>query len=200
MTAKVPQSNQNLKLIETEIGTIASDWKVVPLSKVADKPQYGLTASAAKSGNVQFLRITDITSRGVNWETVPFCSASIKKIDPCRLKSGDIVFARIGATTGKSYLISDPPESVFASYLIRVRAGEELDPSFLIHYFQSSGYWTQVDANKHASLKMGINGSILNKLLLPLPPLPEQKKIAHILSTVQRAIEAQERIIQTCTG
>lgn len=186
-------------LRETEIGTIAPDWEVVPLSEVAEKPQYGLTAKAAKSGNVQFLRITDITSRGVNWSTVPFCSASKKKIDPCRLKSGDIVFARIGATTGKSYLIADPPEAVFASYLIRVRAGERLDPGFLMQYFQSSGYWTQVNANKHASLKLGINGSILNKLLLPLPRLPEQKKIAHILATVQRAIEEQERIIQTTT-
>lgn len=203
MTAKPKQNGLPCQLHsglqETEIGTISPDWKVVPLSEVAENPQYGLTAKAAKSGDVQFLRITDITSRGVNWETVPFCSASINKIDPCRLKPGDIVFARIGATTGKSYLISDPPEAVFASYLIRVRAGEKLDPSFLIHYFQSAGYWKQVDANKHASFKMGINGSILKKLLLPLPPLPEQKKIAHILSTVQRANEEQERIIQTTT-
>lgn len=188
-----------MTLVETEIGTVAPDWKVVPLKDVAEKPQYGLTAKAAKSGDTQFLRITDITDQGVNWVTVPYCSAPKKKIDACRLKSGDIVFARIGATTGKSYMISDPPDAVFASYLIRVRAGEGLEPGFLIQFFQSRGYWQQVDANKHANLKWGVNGSILSELLLPLPPLPEQKKIAHILSTVQRAIEAQERIIQTTT-
>ena len=159
----------------------------------------GLTAKSAKSGDTKFLRITDITDQGVNWATVPFCSAPKKKIDTCRLKSGDIVFARIGATTGKSYMINDPPDAVFASYLIRVRVGNDLEPGFLIHFFQSRGYWQQVDANKHANLKKGVNGSVLSELLLPLPPLPEQKKIAHILSTVQRAIEVQERIIQTTT-
>lgn len=186
-----------MSLIDTKIGTIAPDWKVVRLKDVAEKPQYGLTAKAAKSGDTQFLRITDITDKGVNWTTVPFCSAPKKKADTCRLKSGDIVFARIGATTGKSHMITNPPNAVFASYLIRVRAGEKLEPGFLIQFFQSHGYWQQVDANKHANLKKGVNGSILSELLLPLPPLPEQKKIAHILSTVQRAIQAQERIIQT---
>ncbi len=188
-----------MRLVETNIGTIAPDWKVVPLKDVAEKPQYGLTAKAAKWGDTRFLRITDITDQGVNWATVPFCSAPKKKIDACRLKTGDIVFARIGATTGKSYMITDPPDAVFASYLIRVRPGENLEPGYLIQFFQSKGYWQQVDANKHTNLKKGVNGSILSELLLPLPPLPEQKKIAHILSTVQRAIEAQERIIQTTT-
>ena len=173
-----------MSLVETDIGTIAPGWKVVPLKDVAEKPQYGLTAKAAKSGDTRFLRITDITEQGVNWATVPFCSAPKKKIDPCRLKSGDIVFARIGATTGKSYMITEPPDAVFASYLIRVRAGKDLEPGFLIQFFQSRAYWQQVDANKHANLKKGVNGSILSQLLLPLPPLPEQKKIAHILSTV----------------
>ena len=188
-----------MSLVETEIGSIAPDWKIVRLKDVAEKPQYGLTAKAAISGDTKFLRITDITDQRVNWATVPFCSAPKKKIDTCKLKSGDIVFARIGATTGKSYMISDPPDAVFASYLIRVRVGNDLDPNFLIHFFQSWGYWQQVDANKHANLKKGVNGSILSNLLLPLPPLPEQKKIAYILSTVQRAIEAQERIIQITT-
>jgi len=188
-----------MNLVETEIGTIAPDWKIVSLKDVAEKPQYGLTAKAAKTGDTKLLRITDITEQGVNWTTVPYCSATMKKIDMCRLKSGDIVFVRIGATTGKSYMINDPPDAVFASYLIRVRAGKDLEPGFLIQFFQSRGYWQQVDANKHANLKKGVNGSILSELLLPLPQLHEQKKIAHILSTVQRSIEAQERIIQTTT-
>jgi type I restriction enzyme S subunit len=163
---------------QTEIGPIPKSWEVVPLKRVALKPQYGLTAKAAKSGTTKFLRITDITDEGVNWSTVPFCSGPKKKIDACRLKSGDIVFARIGATTGKSYMITDPPDAVFASYLIRVRASESLEPAFLIQFFQSKGYWQQVDANKHANLKKGVNGSILSEMFVPLPTLEAQKEIA----------------------
>jgi hypothetical protein len=47
MTSKAARSTPRLNLIETEIGTIAPNWKVVPLSEVAEKPQYGLTAKAA---------------------------------------------------------------------------------------------------------------------------------------------------------
>jgi type I restriction enzyme, S subunit len=51
-------------LVETEIGTIALDWKVAPLADICDPPQYGYTASAAEVGNVHLLRITDITKIG----------------------------------------------------------------------------------------------------------------------------------------
>ena len=53
-------------LVETEIGTIAPEWKVAPLEDICESPQYGYTASAAEVGNVHFLRITDITDSGVN--------------------------------------------------------------------------------------------------------------------------------------
>ena len=55
-------------------------------------------------------------------------------------------------------MITDPPDAVFASYLIRVRAVEDLDPGFLIQFFQSRGYWQQVDANKHANLTAMVDG------------------------------------------
>jgi len=178
---------------------VAVGWKRAKLRDVAEKPQYGLTASAAKSGPVQFLRITDIKERGVDWGSVPYCASDDKTINACLLMSGDIVFARIGATTGKSYLINDPPHAVFASYLIRVRTHRDLDPAFLSFFFKSDDYWEQVNANKHANLKKGVNGSILSDLVVPVPPKIEQERIAEVLGTVQQAMEQQERLIRSTT-
>jgi len=182
-------------LKETEIGTIAPEWKITPLGAVCEPPQYGFTASADEKGNVCFLRITDITDSGVKWATVPRCECPVEMVPKYQLASGDIVFARIGATTGKSYLITNPPRSVFASYLIRVRAKREIDSTFLSQFFRSDAYWRQVDAQKNANLKKGVSGSLLKTLLVPVPPLPEQRKIAGVLEVVQRAMEQQERLL-----
>jgi type I restriction enzyme, S subunit len=186
-------------LIETEIGTISANWRVCTLEEVCEPPQYGYTASAEEKGCVRFLRITDITELGVNWDTVPYCNCPETDLPKYLLAYGDIVFARIGATTGKSYLITDPPSAVFASYLIRVRPKKEIDSAFLSHFFRSKAYWQQIDSQKDTNLKKGVNGSLLKKMIVPVPPLLEQRKIAAVLGAVQKAIEQQERIIQTTT-
>ncbi|HEX4773629.1 MAG TPA: restriction endonuclease subunit S [Bryobacteraceae bacterium] len=177
------------------IGPIGDDWALVELDKVAEPPQYGLTASAEKTGNAQLVRITDIDGRNVNWASVPYCNCPTEDLPKYRLESGDILFARIGATTGKSTLVVDPPNAVFASYLIRVRAKQEVDPEFLSHFFQSQAYWLQIDGSKHTNLKKGVNGSVLRRLLVPTPPLAEQRQITRLLSAVQRAVERQKRLI-----
>jgi type I restriction enzyme, S subunit len=167
---------------QTEIGLAPESWDVVELSEVCEKPQYGFTDSASATGNAKFLRITDITEFGVNWKDVPFCNCP--DFSKYELKDGDIVFARIGATTGKSYLINNPPKSVYASYLIRVRCKEEILPEFLIYYFASEHYWKQIDATKGNNLKGGVNGSILSKLLIPKPSITEQMQIANSLKAL----------------
>jgi len=98
-------------------------WPLVTLNNLAEKIDYGLTASAyCDQDGPRFLRITDLQNDSVNWSLVPSCVCSEKDIEQYRLKNGDLVFARTGATTGKSYLLNDAPkDSVFASYLIRVR-------------------------------------------------------------------------------
>jgi type I restriction enzyme S subunit len=176
------EGTKSEKQKQTEIGLGPESWEVVELSDVCEKPQYGFTDSASPKGNAKFLRITDITEFGVNWEDVPFCNCP--DYSKYELKDGDIVFARIGATTGKSYLIHNPPKSVYASYLIRVRCKKEVLPEFLIYYFASEQYWKQIDATKGNNLKGGVNGSILSKLLIPKPSLMEQKKIADTFKSI----------------
>ena len=184
---------------ETQIGSIPVDWDFDILSNYSEKTQYGFTESATDIGNAKFLRITDITEIGVDWSTVPFCNCPETIIDKYILQNNDIVFARIGATTGKSYLIKNPPHAVFASYLIRIRTKEGLFPDFLYYYFNSELYWKQINSQKGNNLKGGVNGSILGNLTIIIPPLSEQHKIANVLSKVQKAIEQQDKLIRTTT-
>jgi type I restriction enzyme S subunit len=181
------------------ISEIPAGWSIKTVADICDKPQYGLTASANSSSDVgpKFLRITDITQSGVNWDKVPYCECQIDQIEKFRLYNNDILFARIGGTTGKSFIVKNPPQSVFASYLIRLRVLSEKDnPYYLYFYFQSPFYWQQINANKDNNLKGGVSASVLTKLKIISPSMNEQEKIAAILFKIQQAIEVQESIIE----
>ena len=165
-------------------------WKKSKLGDIADV-SYGFTAKA--SFDVQgpkFLRITDIQNGLVDWEAVPNCKIEDEKLSKHKLQSGDIVFARTGATTGKSYLIYQPPESVAASYLIRLRIQDDwVLPDYVALYFQSSDYWEHVVKNTSGSAQGGFNASKLASMVVPIPPLPEQKRIVAILDEAFAAID-----------
>ena len=182
---------------QTEIGEIPESWEVVKLGNYCYKPDYGYTESANDSPvGPKFLRITDIQNDVVNWQKVPYCICSQETKEKYLLKTGDIVIARIGATTGKAYIIDDCPEAIFASYLIRVRTKDDLLPVFLAQYFRSNNYWRQIDKSKGGRLKGGVNIPILSHLILPLPPLSEQREIANIFRAIDDKIAALEREVE----
>jgi type I restriction enzyme S subunit len=179
---------------ETEIGEMPEHWEVVRLGEVIKKPQYGFTTSASeKEVGPYFLRITDIQDGKVNWAAVPYCKIDKSDFTKYELKAGDIVIARIGATTGKSYRITECPPAVFASYLIRIRTTNRVDSGFLAYFTDSPLYWQQINASKGGRLKQGVNIPVLKSLVLPLPPVSEQGEIAHILTTADRKIAAEEQ-------
>jgi type I restriction enzyme S subunit len=173
-------------------------WRIKNLGELCEKPQYGFTASAAPEPvGPRFLRITDLSEGELDWKVVPYCRCSDDEKEKFKLKTGDLVVARIGATTGRTSLILNPPAAVFASYLIRLRPTNAVNPAFLFFYTQSNDYWSWIDGNKGNNLKGGVNATLLAETKVPLPPKPEQEKIAAVLWKIQRAIEIEEKVVAT---
>jgi type I restriction enzyme S subunit len=162
--------------------------RFVSLGSISSRVDYGLTASAteAKTGN-KFLRITDIREERIDWREVPYCQCSYEDGKKYALRTGDIVFARTGSV-GNSCLIRKAPEgSVFASYLIRIRPKREtVDSVFLSYFFRTSDYWRQIMGAAVGAIHLGLNATKLKQLVVPLPPLPEQQRIAEVLSKADR--------------
>lgn len=175
--------------------SLPNGWRWVKLGEVCEKPQYGYTASAEYSAiGPKFLRITDIQNGNVNWDQIPYCRC--EQIDKYLLKRGDILFARTGGTTGKSYLISKiPTKTVFASYLIKVRVRDNLIPEFLYQFLQTDLYWEQVEANKRGGAQPNMNATLLSGVALPLPPLLDQRRIA---TKIQDLMQEVERAKESC--
>lgn len=178
--------------------TLPEGWRWVKLGEVCERVDYGFTKSANPYIDYpKFLRITDIQDGKVNWEKVPGCEIPTTLEGDYKLLDGDIVFARTGATTGKSFLLNNPPRSVFASYLIRIRViSHEVESNFLGIFFNSSLYWEQVSSGIRGGAQGGFNASMLRKLIIPLPHIEEQRRIAKILNEqmalVEKACDAAE--------
>ncbi len=172
-------------------------WRWVKLGDYCQQIDYGYTASA--NFNItepRFLRITDIQNGNVVWEKVPGCEITPQEEKSNLLVDGDIVFARTGATTGKSFLIKNPPRAVFASYLIRVRPISQIIPDFLYVFFQSDEYWRQIKLRARGGAQPNVNASLLSEIHIPLAPLEEQKRIAARLDEQMRHIEQARQGIE----
>lgn len=184
---------------QTEIGTIPDDWAVVLLKEVLmNHPTYGINAPAISYDTrfPTYLRITDISEDG-RFLKESKASVNHPLVNNYELRKGDIVFARTGASVGKSYLY-DPfdGELVFAGFLIRIRPDTtKLVPAYLKYFVQSSTYWNWVKVNSMRSGQPGINGQEFASLQIPLPHLPEQEAIAEALSDADALIASLEQLI-----
>jgi type I restriction enzyme S subunit len=173
-----------------------SGWEEKKIGDVS-KINYGYTEKASfEEIGPKFLRITDIQNNNVNWDTVPFCKIGKNELSKYQLSEDDIVFARTGATTGKSFLVKNPPLSVFASYLIRLRVKElqKLSPDFLLLFFQTKTYWDNIKTGLSGSAQGGFNASKLAELLIPIPPFTEQQRIVANLDALSAETKKFEAI------
>ena len=172
--------------------TRLSEAGVAPrqICDIAERPQYGYTAAAdAVQTATRFLRITDIRGGLVDWSSVPFCECPNPR--PYLLRSGDLLVARSGSV-GKSFLVQNAPEpTVFASYMIRIRAKPTLLPEFMFWCFQSQQFWKQILSQRRGSAMANINGTMLSGLEFPIPDIPKQAAIAHFLTLFQERLKGR---------
>lgn len=159
--------------------------------------QYGYTEKAhwEKIGP-KFLRITDIQDNKVDWDEVPWCPIDEDGMKQYAVEIGDIMIARTGATTGKSYLICDDVEAVFASFLIRLKVvNKNLDYNYLYGYMQSEDYWRQITDFSSGIAQPGVNASKLKQIKFKCPTLSEQHEIVRLIDDLL----ARERAAQQAT-
>ncbi len=168
----------------------------VTLAEVCDSIDYGYTASASDTPiGPRFLRITDIVPGHIDWQNVPFCEVDAPTKEKYRLRHGDVVIARTGATTGYSAYVANPPDAIFASYLVRLKVGEKADSRFISYFLKSPEFWTYMrGVLGDKSAQPNASAATMTKARLRLPPLPEQKAIAAVLGALDDKIELNRRM------
>ena len=164
---------------------IPESWKWVRWGNISQSIQYGYNAPAQDVGRIKMVRISDIQDGKVLWDTVPYCEIREEEIPTYLLQKNDILFARTGGTVGKSYLVKDvPEESIYAGYLIRTRYSSLLCPEYMKYFMESQLYWDQLRNGTIATAQPNCNGKTLSKMILPLPPQAEQKRIVAKLEEI----------------
>ena len=183
---------------------VPKGWVWTVVSDITTSILYGISESAKNIGKYKLLRITDIQENHVNWTCVPFTDYEEEKAKSYLLKDGDIVFARTGATVGKSYLVAGiNQETLYASYLIRVQSSENILTKYVKLFFESGYYWEQIELNSVGIGQPNVNGTILGNLNIPLPPLAEQQRIVAeierwfaLIDTIEKSKEGLETAIK----
>lgn len=180
-----------VKCIDEEIPfEIPKGWEWERWGNISQSIQYGYNAPALEKGVIRMVRISDIQDNKVLWNTVPFCMIEEKDIETYLLEVNDILFARTGGTVGKSFLVEEvPTKSIYAGYLIRTRYSSLLCPHYMKAFMESQLYWEQLKNGTIATAQPNCNGKTLAKMLLPIPPINEQKRIVERLRRISPFIE-----------
>ena len=172
---------------------IPESWCWTTVSAISKSILYGVSESAKACGKYRLLRITDIQNNNVQWNNVPYTDFDSNKAESYLLNDGDILFARTGATVGKSYLVQGLTEkAIYASYLIRVQTYDAVLPQYIKFYFESGYYWEQIEQESVGVGQPNVNGSILGNLQIPIPPIHEQNRIVLELTRWKDIIDAIE--------
>ncbi len=184
----------------TSIGPIPTEWEVKKLGEICEfKNGYAFKSNLFKNEGLPIIRITNINSSRINMDDVKYFNISDYKslrLDDFVVKKGDVLIALSGATTGKSGYYDLEKESYLNQRVGKFIPNKGiLENLFLYQYLISKNDFLYELAGGGAQPNLSSN-ILKEKLIFPLPPLPEQQKIAEVLSTWDKAIQETDAIIK----
>jgi type I restriction enzyme S subunit len=187
---------------KTAIGVIPIDWEVKKLGELGelknginkDKDQFGF--------GYPLINLNDVFEINTDHDKdFSLVNSNEKERRDYSLDKGDVLFVRssvkatgVGLTCA---ILKDIKDAVYSGFIIRFRDNHYLDLGYKIHCFFEQGFRNRLLAKSTISANININQVALNSLQLPIPPLPEQQKIAEILSTWDEAITNCKNTINT---
>ncbi len=184
------------KVPEMRFEGFTDDWEQRKLGELSSF-EYGLNAAATEfDGKNKYIRITDIDddSREFNLSDVTSPDTDLSNAENYKLAVGDILFARTGASVGKTYIYKTSDGLVYyAGFLIRAKIKEEYNPEFVFHNTLTTDYEKFIKVTSMRSGQPGINAQEYSQFEVKLPSKPEQDKIATCFRSIDTLIALHQR-------
>ncbi len=189
---------------ETEIGEIPEEWEVTNLGSLCEVITKGTTPTTMgfsyQIDGINFVKVESITEHG---EFLPVFFAHID--DKCheafkrsQLHEKDVLFSIAGAI-GRTAIVPKwilPANTNQALAIIRLKKNSQVYPEYIVKTLSSPTIIDQSSMLKGGAAQLNMSLAQVQGLTIPLPPLPEQKKIAEVLSSVDESIRATQAVIE----
>lgn len=191
--------NKEKRIPEIRFAGFTDDWEQCKLEDLAESFNYGLNASAMEfDGENKYIRITDIDEQSHKFIQSGLTSPNtdLLNADDYLLKEGDILFARTGASVGKSYQYEPLDGKVYyAGFLIRARIKPEFDPRFIFQNTLTEKYNNFIKVTSQRSGQPGVNAQEYANFSILIPSRGEQVKLGNFFKQLDDTIALHQQLL-----
>ena len=169
-------------------------WKYIILGEISNSIEYGLNAAAkAFDGIHKYLRITDIDDSSRLFLTDKLSSPDVnfteEDYENYKLQKNDLLFARTGASVGKTYLYRESDGEVYyAGFLIRARLRDSFDGNFVFQQTLTDKYKQFIEITSQRSGQPGVNGKEYGEWKIGMTSYHEQSAIGSLFRTLDELL------------